>query len=333
MALVKPTAVRGYGPPDCGLPFDGALRRWRQGAPVHTKSRFEALGCILLPMAVQLGIAPIGWSNDDLPQLGGDTPLETCLRESRLAGFTGVESGGKFPMDAAVLGPQLRAHELQLASGWFSGRLLEGSVARERERIEQQLATFAALGAPVLVYAETTGSVQGEQGTPVSRRPTLDPADVPDYGRQLTELAEYLAARGVPMAYHHHMGTVIETEQEVDRLMQHTGPAVGLLVDTGHMVFAGGDPFAMARRHAARVNHVHCKDTSRRRAGRGAGSGHELSGRGAGRRVHGAGRRQHRLSRGRPAAGRDRLRRLGGGGGGAGPGQGQPADLCADRLR
>ena len=260
MALVKPTAVRGYGPPDCGLPFDGALRRWRQGAPVHTKSRFEALGCILLPMAVQLGIAPIGWSNDDLPQLGGDTPLETCLRESRLAGFTGVESGGKFPMDAAVLGPQLRAHELQLASGWFSGRLLEGSVARERERIEQQLATFAALGAPVLVYAETTGSVQGEQGTPVSRRPTLDPADVPDYGRQLTELAEYLAARGVPMAYHHHMGTVIETEQEVDRLMQHTGPAVGLLVDTGHMVFAGGDPFAMARRHAARVNHVHCKD-------------------------------------------------------------------------
>ena len=95
-------------------------------------------------MAVQLGIAPIAWSNDDLPQLGGDTPLETCLRESRLAGFTGVESGRKFPLDPAALGAQLRAHDLKLASGWFSGRLLEGSVARERERIEQQLATFAA---------------------------------------------------------------------------------------------------------------------------------------------------------------------------------------------
>ena len=211
-------------------------------------------------MAVQLGIAPIAWSNDDLPQLGGDTPLETCLGESRLAGFTGVESGCKFPMDAAALGPTLRAHGLQLASGWFSGRLLEGSVARERERIEQQLATFAALGAPVLVYAETTGSVQAEQGTPVSRRPALAAAEFPAYGRRLTELAEHLASRGVPMTYHPHMGTVIETEEEVDLLMEHTGPAVGLLLDTGHMVFAGGDPLALARRHAARVNHVHCKD-------------------------------------------------------------------------
>lgn len=211
-------------------------------------------------MAVQLGISPIAWSNDDLPQLGGDTPLETCLRESRLAGFTGVEAGGKFPLDAAALGPQLRAHDLQLVSGWFSGRLLDGSVARERERIEQQLATFAALRAPVMVYAETTGSVQGAQDTPLSRRPALAAADFPAYGRRLTELAEYLAARGVPLTYHHHMGTVIETEQEVDLLMRHTGPAVGLLVDTGHMVFAGGDPLALARRHAARVNHVHCKD-------------------------------------------------------------------------
>jgi len=214
-------------------------------------------------MAVQLGISPIAWSNDDLPQLGGATSLETCLSESRRAGYSGVESGGKFPLDAALLGPQLRAHDLRLVSGWFSGRLLEGSVARERERIEQQLAVFAALGAPVMVYAETTGSVQGARGTPLSRRPVLARADFPDYGRRLTELAEYLAARGVPMTYHHHMGTVIETEQEVDLLMEHTGPAVGLLVDTGHMVFAGGDPLALARRHAARVNHVHCKDVRR----------------------------------------------------------------------
>ena len=214
-------------------------------------------------MAVQLGISPIAWSNDDLPQLGGATSLETCLSESRRAGFSGVESGGKFPLDAALLGAHLRAHDLRLVSGWFSGRLLEGSVARERERIERQLTVFAALGAPVMVYAETTGSVQGARGMPLSRRPVLARADFPDYGRRLTELAEHLAARGVPMTYHHHMGTVIETEQEVDLLMEHTGPAVGLLVDTGHMVYAGGDPLALARRHAARVNHVHCKDIRR----------------------------------------------------------------------
>jgi inosose dehydratase len=211
-------------------------------------------------MAVRLGVAPIAWSNDDLPELGGDTPLEVCLKESREAGYSGTESGGKFPMDPAVLGPILAAHDIKLVSGWFSGRLLEVSVDEEKRRLENQLRTFATLGAPVMVYAEVTGSVQGARATPVSRRPKLAPEDVADYGRKLTEIAEYLAGRGVPMAYHPHMGTVFETEPEVDLLMANTGLAVGLLIDTGHMVFAGGDPHATARRHAKRINHIHCKD-------------------------------------------------------------------------
>ena len=211
-------------------------------------------------MAIKLGVAPIAWSNDDLPELGGDTSLEVCLRESREAGYSGTESGGKFPMDAAVLGPILQQHDLQLVSGWFSGRLLEVSVDQEIERMEQQLSTFKALGAPVMVYAETSGSVQSQRGTPVSQRPKLDPSDYPAYGKKLTTVAEHMAARGVPMAYHHHMGTVIETEAEIDLLMANTGPAVGLLIDTGHLTFAGGDVLATARRYGSRVNHVHCKD-------------------------------------------------------------------------
>lgn len=211
-------------------------------------------------MAVRLGIAPIAWSNDDLPQLGGDTPLETCLKESREAGFSGTETGGKFPMDPSKLGPLLRTHGLKLVSGWFSGRLLDGSVEKEKERMAHQFHTFKELGAPVMVYAETTGSVQGQQQVPVSRRPRIAASDFRDYGRKLTALAEHMAERGVPMAYHHHMGTIIETEAEVDLLMNHTGAAVGLLVDTGHITYAGGDPLAMTRRHAKRVNHVHCKD-------------------------------------------------------------------------
>jgi inosose dehydratase len=163
-------------------------------------------------------------------------------------------------MDPARLGPILRAHGLKLVSGWFSGRLLEGSVKKEKERMEQQLFTFKELGAPVMVYAETTGSVQGQRQTPVSRRPRLPDGEYRDYGRKLTAVAEYMAERGVPMAYHHHMGTIVETEPEVDLLMNHTGAAVGLLVDTGHITYAGGDPLAMTRRHARRVNHVHCKD-------------------------------------------------------------------------
>lgn len=211
-------------------------------------------------MAIELGIAPIAWSNDDLPEMGGDTPLETCLRESREAGYSGTESGGKFPMDPDVLGPILAAQDLKLVSGWFSGRLVEVSVEEEKRRLEKQLHTFASLAVPVMIYAETSGSIQGDRDTAVSRRPRLPEADLPDYGRKLTEIAEYMAGRGVAMAYHHHMGTVFETEAEVDRLMANTGPAVGLLIDTGHMGYAGGDPHATARRHAARVNHIHCKD-------------------------------------------------------------------------
>lgn len=209
---------------------------------------------------IRLGVAPIAWSNSDLPELGGDTPLETCLVESRAAGYSGTETGVKFPLDPAVLGPILRKHDLQLVSGWFSGRLLELSVAEEKRRIEPQLACFAALGAPVLVYAETTGSVQADRGTPASRRRRLGPDEFERLGAKLTELAEHMAARGVRMAYHHHVATVVETEEEIDRLMAATGPAVGLLVDSGHAAYAGADWLRLAERYASRVVHVHCKD-------------------------------------------------------------------------
>jgi len=211
-------------------------------------------------MNIRLGIAPIGWSNSDLPHLGGDIPLEVCLAESRQAGFSGTETGVKFPLRAEVLGPILEKHQLKLASGWFSGELLIHSLEEEKRRIEQQLATFKALGAPVIVYAETTGTVQAKQDTPVTRRPRMDEEDFPGYGQKLTELAEYLADRGVPMSYHHHMGTVIERAHEVDLLMANTGEAVGLLLDTGHLTYAGDDPLAVTRRHGKRINHVHCKD-------------------------------------------------------------------------
>lgn len=209
---------------------------------------------------VRFGVAPIAWTNSDLPQLGGDTTLETCLRETRQAGFSGTETGVKFPMDAKTLGPILEKHRLKLVSGWFSGELLKRSVQAERARIQSQMDVFKALGAPVLVYAETTGTVQAKLSAPLSTRPRMADEDFRAYGKKLTELAEWMADFGVPMTYHHHMGTVIETEREVDLLMANTGKAVGLLLDTGHLTFAGGDVAAAARRHGRRINHVHCKD-------------------------------------------------------------------------
>ncbi len=211
-------------------------------------------------MAVNLGVAPIAWSNDDLPSLGGDTPLEVCLSESRIAGYSGTETGGKFPMDPKQLGPLLDRFELKLVSGWFSGRLLEGSVESEIDRMGPQLETFATLGAPVMVYAETTGSIQSLQNVPLSKRPMFPIDRFSEYGEKLTTLARFMADHGVRMAFHHHMGTVIEKQHELETLLEHTGEDVGVVLDTGHMVFAGGEVGPFLHRYGARINHVHFKD-------------------------------------------------------------------------
>ncbi|MBV8651124.1 MAG: myo-inosose-2 dehydratase [Alphaproteobacteria bacterium] len=214
-------------------------------------------------MAVRIGINPITWSNDDMPELGGATPLETCLAETHAAGYAGIELGNKFPRDAATLRPILERHGLALVSGWYSGGLLGRSVVEEIEAVEDHLALLAALGCTVMVFAETTGSIAGARGTGPSQRPRLKPEDWAGFGGKLTALADHLARRGVAMAYHHHMGTVVQSEEDVDRLMAATGPSVGLLLDTGHLAYAGADPLAVVKRWKKRINHVHCKDIRR----------------------------------------------------------------------
>ncbi|HEX9535133.1 MAG TPA: myo-inosose-2 dehydratase [Stellaceae bacterium] len=214
-------------------------------------------------MPIRLGISPIGWSNDDLPELGGDTPLETCLAEARLAGFGGIELGNKFPRDPAVLRPILEWHRLSLISGWYSGRLLDRSVTEELAAIEAHRALLVAMGCAVLVYAETSRSIAGDRCRPLSGRPRLGDGGWRDFGGRLTDLAERLSRRGIRLVYHHHMGTVVESEAEIDRLMAATGDSVALLLDTGHLAFAGVDPAVLARRYGQRVAHVHCKDVRR----------------------------------------------------------------------
>jgi inosose dehydratase len=211
-------------------------------------------------MKARLGIAPIAWTNDDLPELGGDTPLEVCLSESREAGFSGTETGGKFPKTPRELKEVLAAHDLKLVSGWYSGRVLENDFAAEKDRAHAQLELFRENGASVIVYGETTGTVQNQRHVPLAKRPRLDDAQMHDYGLKLTAFAEHCYEQGVPLAFHHHMGTAVETEDDVDRLMNFTGEAVGLLFDTGHIAFAGGDGLRMAKRHGKRINHVHTKD-------------------------------------------------------------------------
>ncbi len=211
-------------------------------------------------MNLKFGMSPISWTNDDLPQLGGDTSLETCLRETRQAGYTGTELGGKFPKDKESLGKVLAEHDLKLVSGWYSGLLLNNNLQNELERVKPQLELYAALGAPVLVYGETWNTVQNRQHEPLANKPVVPDSEFAAYGERLTGLAEYCASQGVPLTFHHHMGTGVETEHELDLAMANTGDAVGLLIDTGHLVFAGGDLLAVIERYGHRVNHVHAKD-------------------------------------------------------------------------
>lgn len=209
----------------------------------------------------RLAVAPIAWSNSDMPELGGDIPLETCLAESRLAGFSGVETGVKFPDTAAALAPLLAAENLRLASGWFSGLLRRNTVGEEFARIRPMAEMFAELGARTIFFAETTGTIQDKPERPLSSRPRMAAGDFPAYGKKLSELARTVAGEtGVSLCYHHHMGTVVESEGETDLLMKNASEDLGLLVDSGHMVFAGGDPAALLRRWGGRVAHIHCKD-------------------------------------------------------------------------
>jgi inosose dehydratase len=209
---------------------------------------------------VRIGVNPIGWTNDDLETLGDDISLDTCLDETRRAGYGGIELGRKFPRRPAELRAVLQQHQLDLVSGWYDAHLVRRSAKDEIAAMQDHAGLLAALGATTVVFAEGTGSVHGRLGVPLSSRPRLADGDWASFAKALTEVAEHLAGRGMRLAYHHHMGTVVETEAEIDRLMAATGPTVGLLLDTGHLTYAGGDVLAVARRHASRIVHVHCKD-------------------------------------------------------------------------
>ncbi|MER8783826.1 myo-inosose-2 dehydratase [Mesorhizobium sp. M0664] len=214
-------------------------------------------------MTVKIGINPITWSNDDVPALGGDTSLDTCLSETALAGYRGTELGGKFPRQAEVLGPLLSSYGLELVSGWYDGRILDRTVDEEFAAITPHLQLLRDLGARIVVYADTSRGRHDGIFAPISERPRLADGDWPSYGVKLTALADRMAAFGVGMAFHHHMGTIVETDDEVDRLMAATGRSVGLLFDTGHCLFSGGDPQSLLQRHLDRIVHFHCKDVRR----------------------------------------------------------------------
>ena len=221
---------------------------------------------------VHIGINPIGWMNDDLPELGGDTPLETALAEGKEIGYTGFELGNKFPKEGPALQAKLAQFGLACVSGWYSGFLAEvadgqsnaQAVDAELERCHAHMAKLQFNGAKVVVYGECAGTVQGQIDTPVARRPRFSSeAQWLGYAERLNAFGAQLLHRyQIKLAYHHHMGAYVESPEDVDTLMRLTdADKVFLLFDTGHAYFGGvANPNDLLKKHVKRVVHVHCKD-------------------------------------------------------------------------
>lgn len=209
---------------------------------------------------VRIGVNPLSWMNDDLPSLGGETPLSVALTEGRAIGYEGFELGNKFPREPDALKALLAQYDLALVSGWYSGRLAERSAEEEIAAVGPHLELLAKNGATVMVYGEVAQTIQGSP-VPLYQRPRFFTADQWDaYAARVDRFAQYTRSHGVRVAYHHHMGAYVETPADVENLMRRTSDAVGLLLDTGHITFAGGDPLTTLEAYASRICHVHCKD-------------------------------------------------------------------------
>ena len=211
-------------------------------------------------MTIRFGVSPIAWINDDMPELGGGTPLQTVLADARGVGFSGIELGGSFPRDPAELAGLLGSYDLVLVGGWYSGSLLAQTAQEEIDALQSHMRLLEAMGSSVFIFAETSNAIHGQRGRPLSETPRLAADDWRRFGERITDVADYLAGRGFRFAYHHHLGTVVENAKDLDAFLAATGDNAGLTLDTGHAVLGGIDPVSVIRRHPARITHVHCKD-------------------------------------------------------------------------
>ncbi|MCL2194895.1 MAG: myo-inosose-2 dehydratase [Oscillospiraceae bacterium] len=210
---------------------------------------------------VKLGIAPIAWTNDDMPDLGAENTFEQCISEMALAGYTGSEVGNKYPADRAVLKHALDLRGLTICNRWFTCLLLTQPFEQVAADFERELDFLQYLGAKVIGASEQSFSVQGTDKAVFAEKPVMDDAQWATLCDGLNRLGDIANARGMKLTFHHHMGTVVQTEEEIDKLMQGTDPAkVHLLFDSGHLSFAGVDPVGVLQKHISRVAHVHLKD-------------------------------------------------------------------------
>jgi inosose dehydratase len=210
---------------------------------------------------VRLGVAPIAWTNDDMPELGGQNTFEQCVSEMALAGYTGSEVGNKYPRDPEVLNRALALRGMTICNAWFSSFLTTRPLQETLDAFVKQMDFLHAVGARVIGAAEQGHSIQGQDKPIFAAKPVFTDEEWKRLTSGLEEMGRLAAKKGMTLTYHHHMGTGVQTAEEIDRLLAATDPGLlSLLFDTGHLAFAGIDPEAVLRKHVKRIRHVHLKD-------------------------------------------------------------------------
>ncbi|MEL7459855.1 MAG: myo-inosose-2 dehydratase [Pseudomonadota bacterium] len=209
---------------------------------------------------IKIGISPIAWQNDDLPDITAAYTMEQALREARDIGYTGVERGQRMPGDTEGLRAYLDHAGIGLCGGWYSGTMFTNTVAAETRQIAPQVQQFKDLTAPCVVYGECSNTIQGDRATPVNNRVKLTRDQVLAYATDMSELAKWVTGQGMVLAYHHHMGAMIEDQDDLDWLMEGSSEDLSLCFDTGHLHFGGGDVMGTLDKWGHRMTHVHYKD-------------------------------------------------------------------------
>jgi inosose dehydratase len=222
----------------------------------------RSLIVMMNPEHVRIAIAPIGWTNDDLPELGGEIPFEQCVSEMALAGYAGCEIGGKFPRDPSILRPQLDLRGLRVCNAWFSSFLTTKSLDENVIPFRLQCSFLRDMGATVIGISEQGHSVQGDPKLPVyDAKPIFGPSDWKRLHEGIAVLARHAAEYGITVAYHHHMGTGVQTVAETRILLDGVdAEALSLLFDTGHFAMSGEHPVDALEEFFPRVRHIHLKD-------------------------------------------------------------------------
>ena len=211
---------------------------------------------------VSLGIAPIGWTNDDMPDLGKENTFEQCVSEMALAGFIGSEVGGKYPTDTAVLKKALDLRNISICNQWFSSFLISKPYEETEKEFIKATDFLKEMGAKVIGVSEQSYSIQGKMEQPVwEGKYVMNEEEWKLLADGLNKLGKIAKDKGMTLTFHHHMGTVVQTEEEIDKFMELTNPElVFLLFDSGHLSFAGINPENVLKKYVNRVKHVHLKD-------------------------------------------------------------------------